>query len=169
MPRFSASHHTSSAIPSAPSHASSGVHSRRNTEAHLWCHQRQAGPSGIREVQDRLAGLSGRGQRMGKQFLTRRADSITSGAVRESCTRPMPSRASTLLPQGDQERRFPQRGMQSSRFSTYASKSSIKNGRGRHVANQKSDGPEPAAHGRQDVSAYAAIRCCLLNRFTQNS
>ena len=31
------------------------------------------------------------------------------------------------------------------------------------------DGPEPAAHGRQDVSAYAAIRCCLLNRFTQNS
>ena len=29
------------------------------------------------------------------------------------------------------------------------------------------DGPEPAAHGRQDVSAYAAIRCCLLNRFTQ--
>ena len=26
---------------------------------------------------------------------------------------------------------------------------------------------EPAAHGRQDVSAYAAIRCCLLNR--QNS
>ena len=29
------------------------------------------------------------------------------------------------------------------------------------------DGPEPAAHGRQDISAYAAIRCCLLNRFTQ--
>ena len=34
---------------------------------------------------------------------------------------------------------------------------------------QLGDGPEPAAHGRQDVSAYAAIRCCLLNRFTQNS
>ena len=28
----------------------------KQPEAHLWCHQRQAGPSGIREVQDRLAG-----------------------------------------------------------------------------------------------------------------
>ena len=53
-------------------HANSGcIHEA--AEAHLWCHQRQAGPSGIREVQDRLAGLSRRGQRMGKQFLTRRA------------------------------------------------------------------------------------------------
>ena len=39
--------------------------------------------------------------------------------------------------------------------------------KGRHVANWAM--VEPAAHGRQDVSAYAAIRCCLLNRFTQNS
>ena len=40
---------------------------------------------------------------------------------------------------------------------------------GRVVTSQTGRWSEPAAHGRQDVSAYAAIRCCLLNRFTQNS
>ena len=65
-------------------------------EAHLWCHQRQAGPSGIREVQDRLAGLSRRGSRMGKQFLTLSSSITMAVPCARSCTRPMPSRASTL-------------------------------------------------------------------------
>ena len=72
----------------------------------------------------------------GKQFLTLRktishtsSSSITMAVpCARSCTRPMPSSVNSSFPQGDQERRFPQR-MQSSRFSTYASKSSIKNGR----------------------------------------
>ena len=45
--------------PSATSHASSGVHFTKIPEAHLWCHQCQAGPSEL-SVQDRLAGLSRR-------------------------------------------------------------------------------------------------------------
>ena len=72
-----------------------------------------------------------------------------------SIDKPMPSMTKKAL--------SPTR-MQSSRFSTYASKSSEGSSR-----RKLGDGPEPAAHGRQDVSAYAAIRCCLLNRFTQNS
>ena len=77
-------------------HASSGVHSRSSVEAHLWCHQRQAGPSGIREVQDRLAGLSRRGQRMENNFTRRAALRAMAVPCARSCTRPMPSRASTL-------------------------------------------------------------------------
>ena len=44
--------------PRHPTQAVECIHEA--ADAHLWCHQRQAGPSGIREVQDRLAGLSRR-------------------------------------------------------------------------------------------------------------
>ena len=135
-------------------------------EAHLWCHQRQAGPSGIREVQDRLAGLSGRSQRMGKQFHTSRLSNYGSAVRKIMYTTNAIESVNSSFRKVTKKGAFPTR-MQSSRFSTYASKSSIKmEGSSRR---KLGDGPEPAAHGRQDVSAYAAIRCCLLNRFTQNS
>ena len=67
--------------------------------------------------------------------------------------------------QGDQERRFPQRDAVF-RFSTYASKSSIKM-EGRHTANRAMVGT--SCSWTTGCLSYAAIRCCLLNRFTQNS
>ena len=77
MPRFSAASYTSSAIPSATSHASREcIHEA--AEAHFAVPSTSSrARQEFEKLQDRLAGLSRRGQRMGKQFLTRRAVSIT--------------------------------------------------------------------------------------------
>ena len=102
-------------------------------EAHLWCHQRQAGRQGIREVQDRPAGLSGAVSVWENNFSRR--DSITMEKCRAQDRIPTNAIESvnSSFRKVTKKGAFPTR-MQSSRFSTYASKSSIK-WKGHHVAN----------------------------------
>ena len=92
MPRFSAASYTIR-VPSATSYASSeDIHEA--AEAHLWCHQRQAGPSGIREVQTDWQAYPGAVSVWENNF-SRRVLHNYGSAVQDH-VRPMPSRASTL-------------------------------------------------------------------------
>ena len=138
-------------------------------------HQRQAGPSGIREVQDRLAGSSGRGHRKGKQFLTLRENNFSH--VEQlynygSAVRKIMYTTNAIESVNSSFRKVTKKGAfpnEDAVFKIFYLRIQELYKNGRVVTSQTGRGPEPAAHGRQDVSAYAAIRCCLLNRFTQNS
>ena len=96
-------------------------------EAHLWCHQHQSRPSRNSGIQDRLAEVRRPGQRMGKQFLTSAALCFLAVPCADVPYTTNAIERQSLLPQGDQERRFPQRGCSLQDFLRI--KSSIKNGR----------------------------------------
>ena len=155
MPRFSAASYTSSAIPSATSHASSGVHSRSAPEVIYGAinvkqavrNSRSSRPTG-RFIQARSA--------YGKTIShVERGPSITMAVpcARSCNTGPMPSERQPSFRKVTKKALSPTR-MQSSRFaSTYASKS-LKKWKGRHVANWAMVRNQAFAHGRQDVSAF---------------